>query len=637
MPSPTGIRKVRGDEIPIWGVDRKRLKFADKLVKTDSEAFLRRFRDAAHAGSPLAVLAADVDGFAAALTSDPDGLEAAMALAAGSGGGHATVPASAFASAACTRDGRIIAVDDGFAGWHIPPGALATAVRGAGSDSARLSAIADDAGGRPVALAIASGPRALGWPLGESVRAALLADAADYAVLGVRAADGIDWSRLFGAWVFSKAETRLAAALVRTGDLRRAAGECGIAYETARETLAAAMAKTGARRQPEFVRQLAQLAFGDLPTHDATWRTFADAFDLGARQARLAQLVALGATRAAAAEALGISDQSAKADLKLVYERCGIDGGAALGRLVAEVDALARLAAATDVEIKARGSVPEPLRFVRRRRAPGRIAVEDHGPFDALPVIVCHVPLNGRHLPKVLVAALQARGLRPISVERPGFGLTTAAIGDVVGEANADLIDVLDALGLSRVRLLGRSAIMPLSFAAAHPDRVDRGVLLSSLPPGVRVKEGMTGAVVRLVLDQPRLVDGFARMLTRLSSDTAIERLTERTIGNCASDRAAFADPINRRDFIRASRQSSSGDGFAREIALHADGGTMPPVATTLDWTVVMGDEDANAAGVDDGLAQWQRALPRGRFVIVPGGGRFLHLSHPEIIAEALL
>lgn len=607
------------------------------MPNRSADEFLRAFRDAAADGQPLEAIAEDLEGFAAALAQDPEAISQAIDLAGDRAGGPASVPASPFATAACRRDGRIVAANSAFATFDLPTRALAEALRAADSDATRLSAIVDDTQGRPIALAVATPARALAWPVGETVKAALVSGEADYAVLGVRSADGIDWPALFAAWAFSPAETRLAAALVRRGDLRDAAAAVGVTYETARETLASTMAKTGARRQPEFVRQLAQLAFGDLPANDATWRTLADTYGLTPRQGRLALLIAFGATRPAAAAALSISDQSAKADLKTIYDRCGLDSGASLGRLVAETDALARLASATDVVILGQGDSATPLRFVRRRRAPGRIAVEDHGPRDGLAVIVFHTPLSGRHLPRRMVTALQARGLRPISVERAGFGLTSEADGDFIADANADLIDVLDALGLARVRLLGRSVAMPLHFAAAHPERVERGVVMAATPPGVRPTHGLLAAFIAMALDHPQLVRGFARMAARMSSEQSTIRLTERAIGASPSDMTAFADPANRADWIRAARQSSTGDGFSREFVLHADGGHIPSTALAIPWTVLIGAQDVMGSGVEDGLALWKRAMPRGRFRVVPDGGRLLQLSHPDVIADALV
>ncbi len=602
-----------------------------------ADRFLRAFRKAAADGDALTAIADDAEGFAAALTNDPDGLASAIEDASHAAGGTASVPGAAFAAAACRRDGRLVASDPAFARFDLPADDLADAVRASGSEGRRLSAVVDDVRGRPVALAIAGGDKALAWPMGVEVRAALVSGAAEFAVLGVGPADSIDWPSVLAAWTFTAAEIRLAAALVRTGDLRLAAGEAGVAYETARETLASAMTKTGAGRQPAFVGQLVQLALGSLPDNDVTWRTFADTYGLTARQGKLGLLVALGATRATAAAGLGVSDQTAKADLKAIFERCGLESGAGLGRLVAETDALARLAGATDVEILGRGVAASPLRFVRRRRRPGRIAVEDHGPSDGLPVVVFHTPTTGRHLPRSFVQALRARGLRPISVDRPGFGLSSSTPGDVVDEANADLIDVLDALGLARVRLLGRSITMPMRFAADHPERIDGGVLLSATPPGVRPTSGLVATAMALALDHPSLVRAFARLVTGLSSERAILRLTDRAYAESPADLAALAEPLNRADWVRASKQGASGDGFAREFILHCDGGAIPAAAYQAEWIVLVGARDVLRAGVADPAAVWRAAAPRARVQVIENGGRLLHLSHPDDVARALV
>lgn len=444
------------------------------------------------------------------------------------------------------------------------------------------------------------------------------------------------WTQVFAAWRFSPSESRLAIALVRTGELRQSAAQIGISYETARELVASVMAKTGAKKQPEFVQQLVSLVFGDLPSNDTTWRTFADAFSLSNRQGRLAQLIAMGASRSAAAGILKISDQSAKGDLKIIFENCGVKRGAGLSRIVAEIDALARLASATQIEIQTEGAMTEPLRFIRRRRTPGRIALSDHGPADAKAVVVFHALFTGRHLPQVLVKALQAKGLRPISVERPGFGLTTPSDGDIFEDTNADLIDVLDALEIDRISILGRCSAFPLDFAAAHPERFDHGVLLrSKLAPVASPRGGLYGSASRLVENHPHLVRVLIQMMINNSSAQAVVKLVGRTIGNCPSDVTAFADTRNRRDFVRSARQISTPAGIVREYAVQVNGVDVPRGARDLSWTLVVGEQDGLAEGSLDGMAAWKEALPRARVITIPEGGRFIHMSHPEIVAAA--
>ena len=616
--------------------DHARLSYPSPMGETAGRQFLYDLAAAAVRGQTLETIAADVDGFTASIAADPAGLGRVLAEAAAQAGGMARIDPGSFATAACTRRGIVLACDPLFSSWQIDPDDLRACFPGDGSGAPRLSAIAHDRSGRPVALAFAAGPRAAQWPLASAVRAALAAVPDGYAILGVPPSGWFAGSRLFGAWAFTNAETRIVQALIAGGDLRKAARAAGIAYETARETIASAMSKTGAQRQPELVRSLTLLAMGELPAREAMWRTFADAYSLSARQAQISQLIALGATRAQAAAALGVTLHVVKSDLKLVFERCHIDSAPALGRLVAEIDALTRLASAADVEIAPGDGVPEPLRFVRRRRAAGRIAVQDHGPAGAMPVVYFHTPTTGRHMPAVLVAAMQARGLRPISLERPGFGLTTEAAGDVASEAVEDLADVFDALGLEQACLLGRSCVMPLRFAAAYPERMIRGVLLSTSPPGMRPNRGLFGKIGDLALDTPGLVENFTRVLVGYSSDRAIAHFVARGLAGCPADLAAFADPANRHDYIRATRQLSTSAGLARELALHAAGVIVPKAAIGLDWTVLIGALDALVPDADTGKSAWERALPGAKVTVVPDAGRFLHLSHPALLADAL-
>ena len=99
-----------------------------------------------------------------------------------------------------------------------------------------------------------------------------------------------------------------------------------MSYETAREDRGLGHVQDAARGVSlSSCVKLAFLAFRRTTAAPGmTWQTFADTFGLTARQGRLGPVGRLrGATRQAAAIALNISDHSAKADLKVVYERCG--------------------------------------------------------------------------------------------------------------------------------------------------------------------------------------------------------------------------------------------------------------------------------------------------------------------------
>jgi pimeloyl-ACP methyl ester carboxylesterase/DNA-binding CsgD family transcriptional regulator len=611
---------------------------SDDAESASAKRFTIQLHAAAQNRRPLEALAADADGFAQAVDHLPQGLGEALRAAEAVRGGPAAMRRHSFASAACDRAGRLVAACPGFDTWLIGPDPLADAVRDLQPGQLRYSVVVDDANGRPIAIAVARSAGATGWPLDPQVRAALEAGQATFAVLAVRPSRA--WSEISAACGLTGLETRITAALAEHGDLRRAATGAGVAYETAREGLAGALVKTGARRQAELIQLMTTLAIGDVSASEDGWRTFADLFDLTARQARMAWSVAGGATRAEAAKAAGVSDHAAKTGLRAVYASCGVASATDLGRLAAEVEALTALAAATDIQWSRPGATSAPLRLIRRRRGPGRIAVEDHGPPDAAPVVVFHSPTNGRHLPRRLVTELQAAGLRPISFERPGFGLTTpSAAAHPMAEAAEDLIDILDTLGLDRVRILGRGCVAARAFAWRHPERFERGVLLGPSPPhrSALRRDGLLGAVVNLTLKQPQLIEAFGNMLIRGATTANIERLTRAIIRHSPADLAALSDPDIFADHVRSTQQAAVGGvGFVRELAAvaHESGAEYPQDGRP--WVILIGDQDP-LHRIPDPAHIWTDLLPGARVQPILGGGRFLHVSHPRQVAAALL
>ncbi|MEZ0242575.1 MAG: helix-turn-helix transcriptional regulator, partial [Sphingomonas sp.] len=242
--------------------------------------FLDRFRKVERDTSPLFLFADDVEGFHAAITDAPESLAEAIDAAAARGEGSiADVMPGSFASAACDASGRVLIADTSFRAWLGPVEASDIMVGPVAEGAPRLSMIAQDHSGRPVAIAAGDSRAAATWPLSLEVRAALARGEARYALVAFRP-DNIGWMRAARAHGFTRSEARLISALTQQGELRAAAEQAEIAYETARKLVASAMAKCGASRQTDLVREAMRLAAGDLRTPANVDRMFADLFDL---------------------------------------------------------------------------------------------------------------------------------------------------------------------------------------------------------------------------------------------------------------------------------------------------------------------------------------------------------------------
>lgn len=99
------------------------------------------------------------------------------------------------------------------------------------------------------------------------------------------------------------------------------------------------------------------------------------------------------------------------------------------------------------------------------------------GPADGVPVLLLHgFPQHSGEWDDV-VPALHAGGLRTYALDQRGYspGARPTAVADYrIPELVADVVAVLDALGLDAVHLVGHDwgAIVAWAVAAQHPDRV---------------------------------------------------------------------------------------------------------------------------------------------------------------------
>ncbi|MCP3804070.1 alpha/beta hydrolase [Allokutzneria sp. A3M-2-11 16] len=124
--------------------------------------------------------------------------------------------------------------------------------------------------------------------------------------------------------------------------------------------------------------------------------------------------------------------------------------------------------------------------------ADGRVlAVEEWGVPGGTPVVYAHgTPMSrlARYPDDRLFTEL---GVRLVTYDRPGYGLSTPDIGRRVVNATNDIAAIADALGLDRFPVFGVSGGGPhaLAFAACHPDRVTRVATLASTAP--RDAEGL--------------------------------------------------------------------------------------------------------------------------------------------------
>jgi pimeloyl-ACP methyl ester carboxylesterase/DNA-binding CsgD family transcriptional regulator len=613
--------------------------FRNSVLMSDTIPFLERMRRAIGGGEIISALTDDPNGFGAALRDETNAFEEILAEATSDRFGATVIlHEDSFASAACDRHGSVVVAEERFQLWFDDLDPFSAVVRNVQADSPRVSLFADDRDGRPVALAAGTVAMSRAWPLGPAVREALTSGAASYAIIAFRPGDR-SWTQAAQAYGLTPAESGLVGALARSGDLQIAALERGIAYETARKFVASALRKTGAKRQTDLIRQTLAIAAGDVPDGQNLAQIIRDIFALTERQASLAILIANGAMREHAASILKISDNRAKADLKIVYLNCGVTSAVDLSRIVAEIDALKGLAVACEVIIRAPGRDGEPLRLVPRSWADGVIAVSDHGPEGAKPVLLFHSNVSGRFHSRSFIKALRDAGYRPITFDRAGYGLSDPVDSDPVIAGVRDAHDVLDALGLPTALGVARCTTASLIACAAHPfGRITGGVLVWPDPPHRpdRPEKRMTHHARAVFTRYPEMALAFTKLLTRRSNRAMIERSWRSAAKGVASDEAVLDNPEEMEDIIRGAQQCILGmKGFMNEAMANNKGPNPELLDDASRWTLLFGS-GYEKYDTSDAAAFWSAAMPGAKVVTVPDGVHFLHVTHKELVVKAL-
>lgn len=551
--------------------------------------------------------------------------------------------AQAICAAVVDRRGRIIctttAFDDSGAAAHLEPDRLSAALRHPGPI---VSIVDVGAGERSEAAAFvyARAEQASAWRLPPQIAEAAAAHPDAVVVLssqgGGRSSPLLMACQAYG---LTRLQSRIVVQTIRTGAVKEAAAEEGVSFHTAREAIAAAMRRTQCRRMPQLVSKLTELSIGVFPQDPKD--ALVDIWGLSPRQSTIAGLIGSGMSRAEAARALHLGEATVKKELDEVYRLLQVNSATALARKVVETRALRWLTHVTRGDAGFLHSASEPLQFVHSDDG-RRIAFSDYGPAEGRPVLVMHSATTTRYVPRRLLAALHAAGYRPISIDRPGFGLTddvaAADEPDHFEVAAADAERVLDRLRIAQVDVVSRGSLHLFALHERAPHRLGRVVLVNpALPRAIdRSTAGLFGKLKSVFASHPGVISAVLRTYVQHLTLERFSRAFRRWADGSPTDMAAAQDPEIMRDYFMGARMLTTGrvSGALREVARYSAEQPRAP-APELDWTVMMAGHDM-LYDVEQSTAYWRSVLPNARFEVVAEAGRLLAMTHPEAVLASL-
>jgi pimeloyl-ACP methyl ester carboxylesterase len=252
-----------------------------------------------------------------------------------------------------------------------------------------------------------------------------------------------------------------------------------------------------------------------------------------------------------------------------------------------------------------------------------RLHVRDTGPRTAPAVILLHGFGSSLQTWDGWMDGLAADH-RVIAYDMPGFGLTgTDPTGDYSDERNvAVLLALMDKLGLQRASLIGNSlgGKIAWNFAVAHPDRMDKLVLVSPDGFASRGFDYEKAPSVPFVL---RILPyTLPRFLMRLNVEPAF------------GDKAALSQAMLDRyyDMLLAPGVRQAVIDRLPQVILHDPVNLLPRI--TVPVLLVWGEKDAMIPF--NNSADYIKLLPHAKLASFPGIGHVPQEEAPALTLGAV-
>jgi len=280
--------------------------------------------------------------------------------------------------------------------------------------------------------------------------------------------------------------------------------------------------------------------------------------------------------------------------------------------------------------------VVEPERLGETTLPDGRmLGWAEWGSPGGVPVVLCPGAATSRRL-GFGADAVRALGVRLVSVDRPGLGVSTPLPGRTFEDFAQDVRQLAAALGLGRAIVVGFSQGAPFALACAvagvasavaivsGADEVAAPEFFEGLPEEVR-------GLVRMTATDPEAAERF------FAGFDADAMWTMVMSGSSAADLEVYQDPVFAAAYRRAMDEAfaQGPHGYARDTVLAMGRWPFSLSDITVPVDIWYGELDGSHS--PDNGATLARRIPGARRHVVPGiGGAVLWTEAERILRSCL-
>lgn len=268
------------------------------------------------------------------------------------------------------------------------------------------------------------------------------------------------------------------------------------------------------------------------------------------------------------------------------------------------------------------------------------LAYAEWGPHDGRPLLHFHGLPDGR-LGWAGGSACAERGVRLISVDRPGIGASDPRPLRSVADWPSDVADLAEQLGLNRFAVSGWSAGGAYALACAHELRsqVDSVVLVSAcgrldLPDFV--KQMSSAAAWRLAAHLPAAMTLTYRAMGQLARRRPRGLATIASAGLSKADRAVIRRPAVTRRIATAYLDATrpGGSGFTEDMQALLRPWGFDPAEIGISVHLIHGRCDKVAP--PSHAEYWIATLEAPEPIWIENAGHYLIEDHVDKIIESI-
>lgn len=287
----------------------------------------------------------------------------------------------------------------------------------------------------------------------------------------------------------------------------------------------------------------------------------------------------------------------------------------------------------------------QPNANVRELGRPGNrvLGVMEFGDPEGLPVLALHGIPGTRLMFRVTDRIAKKLGLRIISADRPGFGLSTPQPDRHLKDWCADVEAILNAYDIERFSLIGVSGGAPFAVAtaAAYGDRVQGMILFGPVGPVRELKEKiklnrrerlffLTAPRIKWLLRAGLLpMNTLFRIAPRLKYNMFLKLLPR-------PDREIMDNPVIRAQVIDDVGESlkQGGEGMRSDLRIFSEPWNVNFDQITAPTVLWQGTID-NIVPVEAAL-QLGKLIPNCTVHKLPAAGHFWVYEHIELVLSTL-